>query len=407
MSSEADVPVWQSRRLAEFVPDAAPICYGVLKPGVFDPRGVPLIRIVDLVNDCVEGEGLFRIASTLDAVFKRSRLRGGEILLSIQGTIGRVAIVPPELASANISRTIARIDVDGKMEARFLRQWLLSTCGQRALDGAITGTTRDSLNIGALRLIEVPAPSQREQLRIAEILETVEAAIRSTQRLIDKLESFAFSWFSEVAKAGEQGSPDRALSDCGTWLSGGTPSTAVREYWNGDIPWITASSLKTKYLVSSERKLTPAGVRAGSRLVPRGTLIFVVRGMSLKSEFRVGISGRDVAFGQDCKALQPSRELLPEYLYLTMVRKAHEVLALVDEASHGTGRLQTALIGRVRVPSLSLDAQHDLVRRSEAFQHRIDSERSALKKLRFLKRGLMDDLLTGRVRVNVDGEDAV
>lgn len=56
-------------------------------------------------------------------------------------------------------------------------------------------------------------------------------------------------------------------------------------------------------LSSSERTLTAAGVAAGSRVVDRDAVLFVVRGMSLVREVRAGITDRSVAFGQDCKAL--------------------------------------------------------------------------------------------------------
>src|SRR4051812_8111083 len=93
------------------------------------------------------------------------------------------------------------------------------------------------------------------------------------------------------------------LGECAIWYSGGTPSTSVPEYWGGDIPWITASSLHDFYVRDSERKITKLGLQNGTRLMPQDTIIFVVRGMSLKSEFRVGIARRPVAFGQDCKAI--------------------------------------------------------------------------------------------------------
>jgi restriction endonuclease S subunit len=184
-----------------------------------------------------------------------------------------------------------------------------------------------------------------------------------------------------------------ALADCGRWLSGGTPATEEPRFWGGPIPWITASSLKSKSLTSSGRTLTPEGARAGSRIVPAGTLIFVVRGMSLKKEFRVGIAGTDVAFGQDCKALMPRPALLPEYLYYALIQSSDNVLRRVDESSHGTGRLETKALGNVKIRIPPLAEQRRIAEILDTLDDTIRSIEFLIAKLEQLRQGLMHDLL--------------
>jgi type I restriction enzyme S subunit len=138
--------------LAELTESTRPICYGVLKPGPDEEAGVPLIRITDLVDGTVDTTRLHRVSQQLDEEFHRSRLSGGEVLISIQGTIGRVGLCPPKLAGANISRTIALISPDERVSRRFLCEFLKLKRG----DFQIAGSTRASLNIGELRKIRVP-----------------------------------------------------------------------------------------------------------------------------------------------------------------------------------------------------------------------------------------------------------
>ena len=175
-----------SHTIASLVEEDRPICYGVLKPGDYYDQGVPLVRIVDLEGDKIEEDHLFRISPALDRQFIRSKLNGGELLLSIQGTIGRVAITPQTLNGANISRTIARLAIKPEHSASFIRFVLLSEPGQRLVREVVMGTTRDSLNIGALRKIEIDLPHPIAQTKIAEILSTVDGAIEQTEALIAK-----------------------------------------------------------------------------------------------------------------------------------------------------------------------------------------------------------------------------
>lgn len=148
-----------------------------------------------------------------------------------------------------------------------------------------------------------------------------------------------------------------ALGDTGTWRSGGTPDTSCPEYWNGHIPWISSGSLISSRLWDSDRRLTDLGSRSGTRLVDRDSLLMVVRGMSLKSEFRVGIAMRTMAFGQDCKALTPRPGVDPIFLLYALLARVDQVLGLVDEAGHGTGRLNTDQLQAVQIGLPASDEQ--------------------------------------------------
>ncbi len=142
----------------------------------------------------------------------------------------------------------------------------------------------------------------------------------------------------------------RPLAECGRILSGGTPSKAVDANWNGTIPWISAKSLKSFLVTDSEDRLTEIGASQGSKIVPKGSVLFVVRGMSLANEFRVGVAGRAVAFNQDVRALVPHDDVIPEYLAHYLRASERSVLDLVDAASHGTTRLTSDRIEALAVP---------------------------------------------------------
>ncbi len=262
----------------------------------------------------------------------------------------------------------------------------------------IAGGTRSKLTRGEMEQIKITLPPLEEQRRIAEILDTIDESICASERMLAKLGDLRTALLAQlVQRCGDNGTPV-PLNSTGVWLSGGTPYTNEPSFWGGPIPWITASSLRGKYLSHSTRTLTTAGVRSGSRLVPPGTLICIVRGMSLKSEFRIGIAAVPLAFGQDCKALRATDDWLPAYLHLQLSARESEVLRLVDEASHGTGRLQMPLLGALLVDRISLAEQQRVVTVIQAHEERVSAEEAELVKLRQLRAGLAADLLSGRVR---------
>jgi type I restriction enzyme, S subunit len=143
--------------------------------------------------------------------------------------------------------------------------------------------------------------------------------------------------------------PSRSLRQCGRWISGGTPLRANAKFWGGDIPWISAKSIKHLRLTESPEQLTPAGA-AEVGTVERGTVLFVVRGMSLAKEFRVGVAERTLSFNQDLRAIHPSADVDPYYLARFLAFAAPQVLRMVGDASHGTKRLPTDLLDVLPVP---------------------------------------------------------
>lgn len=162
------------------------------------------------------------------------------------------------------------------------------------------------------------------------------------------------------------------LGASGKWLSGGTPNTTEPSYWNGEIPWISASSMHSFAICDSERRVTQLGVENGTRVVPDNTIIFIVRGMSLQTEFRVGITKRPVAFGQDCKAIIPNETFEPLFLAYFLRSQQYEVLGLVDEASHGTGKLPTEAISALEVPLPSKREQRAIAEVLSSLDNKID-----------------------------------
>ncbi|MDQ2077788.1 restriction endonuclease subunit S [Marinimicrobium sp. ABcell2] len=180
----------------------------------------------------------------------------------------------------------------------------------------------------------------------------------------------------------------RPLKDCATWYSGGTPRKSRPEFWGGDIPWISAKSLHDFYINDSEDKVTELALGNGTRLAPTGAIMFVVRGMSLKSEFRLGITTRPVSFNQDVKALVAKPDIDPSFLVYALKAKSSEILALVEEAGHGTGVLPTSVVQALEIPVPSLSEQKRVTELFSALNTKIFLNRQTNQTLESMAKAL-------------------
>ncbi|MGL6613178.1 restriction endonuclease subunit S [Aeromonas caviae] len=130
---------------------------------------------------------------------------------------------------------------------------------------------------------------------------------------------------------------------CNNVVFRGTPKKDLPEYWNGDIPWISANSMHSTRLGSSDLKITEAGLESGSRLAEKDSILLLVRGGALHNRIPVGIATRDVAFNQDVKALKAKTELISPW-YLLFWLMAHErflLASVVEYTGIGAGKLDT------------------------------------------------------------------
>ena len=128
------------------------------------------------------------------------------------------------------------------------------------------------------------------------------------------------------------------------WTSGGTPSKQEPSYWNGDIPWISASTMKTIRLENSELKITASGLEHGSRSAEARSVLLLVRGSELHKRIPIGIATRTLAFNQDVKALKARESLMPEYLLYWLLGNVETLLNKVEFTGIGAGKLDTDVL---------------------------------------------------------------
>ena len=180
---------WITVRLEELVSEPEDITYGVLKPGEVAVNGVPMIRVMDLVRGQVNDSALYQISRELASQYSRTKLRGGEVLISVQGSVGRVAIVPKHLAGANISRTLAVVPPLIPQLARWIWTMLQTPQVQAQIEQQIGGTTRDSLNLRDLRVIEIPFAPPDEQQRLMAKLEGLMQILDNCQQRLNRVDT--------------------------------------------------------------------------------------------------------------------------------------------------------------------------------------------------------------------------
>jgi len=389
---------------------------------------VKLCNYMDVYsNEYITNRIQFMDASASIAEVERFSLNFGDVIITKDSEtpddIGIPTVVSEKIDDLVCGYHLALIRPNpDQLDSVYLAKQLSTSQVARYFAIRASGSTRYGLPISAIETVEIPTPPKPEQTKIAEILSTVDQAIEQTEALIAKQQRIKTGLMQDILTRGidEHGNlrseethefKDSPLGriptewdtidfgDVGEWYSGGTPSKANNRFWNGGVPWVCPKDMKQFELFSSIDTITKYAVETGTKLMPVATVFIVVRGMILAHTFPVGYAIRKVAFNQDVKAIVTKERINGRYLAYWLVSHSHEFLKLTTTATHGTKRFDMDELYALPIGLPQPYEQQSIINVFDEQQALIDRMLIQAHKLQALKTALMQDLLTGKVRV--------
>lgn len=198
--------------LQELTDPDRPITYGVVKPGPEDcETGVIFIRGGDISNGSINEANLRTITQEVSRPYARTILRGGEVVISLVGNPGEVAVVPERLAGANLARQAGLIALRPVIHAPYIKYYLMAPQGRSELFQRTQGAVQQVINLSDLKKIKVRLPKRQVQERIADILSAYDDLIENNRRRIALLEETARllyrEWFVHLRFPGHEHVP--------------------------------------------------------------------------------------------------------------------------------------------------------------------------------------------------------
>ncbi len=242
-------------------------------------------------------------------------------------------------------------------------------------------------------------PPLEEQRRIAAILDQAETLRTQRRAALAQLDSLTQSIFLEMF--GDpltnmkkwQSTPLTEVCHC---YSGGTPSKLNSDLWNGQVPWFSAKDLKSEDLMDSIDHISETvTITTSLKLLPKDTVVIVVRGMILAHTFPVCVLRVSATINQDLKALIPRRPINGQFLAACLRSQAAFVLKLVSEAGHGTKRLDFEGLRQIRVLQPGFALEQTFATRIQAIEALKSTHRTAIAQLDTLFASLQQRAFNG------------
>jgi type I restriction enzyme S subunit len=368
------------------------------------------LRVANVFDGFLETEDVLKMPFTA-AEKERFLLRPGDILLNEGQSIdlvGRSAIyrgIPDQCCFQNTlirfraNRTTC-IEFAQLVFQQYLRLGVFASI-------ALQTTSIAHLGSGRFAALKMPLPPLPEQEAIAEVLGKVDTLIEHLERLIAKKRLLKRGVMRELL-TGKERLPGfsrdwetKRLGDIAAFFSGGTPSTAVADYYAGDIPWITSGDLNQSYIRNVQGRISKSGLEnSAAKMVEANTLLIALygatAGVTAISEIRAAINQAVLAIVPRCDDTR--------FLYFKLTYLKDWLITTYTQG--GQPNLSGEIVKSVELSMPGLDEQVAIAALLSAMDAEIALLEAQLAKYRQIKQGLMQNLLTGRIRL-VDGARSV
>ena len=158
-------------KLKDVAEDGRIITYGIVKPGEHTEGGVPIIKVKDFPNGTILMSDMLLASPEIESKYERSRVKEGDLLFSIRGSVGRTAFVPKELIDANITQDTARISVGTDFNPHYIRAALGFDSVQQEINEHVRGVAVRGISLAELRDIGIPIVEKKTQDEFGRFVE--------------------------------------------------------------------------------------------------------------------------------------------------------------------------------------------------------------------------------------------
>ena len=321
------------------------------------------------------------------------------LFVSIGSTIGKCGVASVELTS---NQQINAILPSPSFSVDYLYYTICSAAPRiKALAGEQAVPIVNKTQLSETFIALAPKPEQRA---IAEALSDVDELLTALEALIVKKRAIKQAAMQQLL-TGESRLPGfsgawetKRIGDFTDCTAGGTPSTLISEYWGGTIRWMNSGELNNKIVQDVEGRITERGLRESStKTVPPRCVLVGLAGQG-KTRGTVAINTVELCTNQSIAAIYPNESFVSEYLYYNLDAR-YEELRGMSTGDGGRGGLNLQIILSIVVPFPHVDEQTAIA----AVLSDMDVEIAALERRRdkahVVKQGMMQQLLTGRVRL--------
>lgn len=390
----------------ELEPLCSKLCVGFV--GTCEPyyvsagRGVKMVRTGDLKDSYVDLSNTKFISYDFHRSHLKSQLKRGDILIARHGSNGHGVIYDSDAEANSLNIVILRTE---SISNKYIIYLLDSPSLRLQIEGVTAGSTQRVINTKEIAKLQIPLPpTLAEQEKIANALSKIDQLINDLGALIEKKKAIKQGTMQDLLTAkrrlkGFTGEwRDKKLDEMGFLTAGGTPSTIEPSYWGGDINWLQSGAVQNCIITPDAvvKTISKEGLQnSAAYLIKPDSVLIAITGATCAN---VGYLTFESAANQSVVSIEPNKENCAMFLFQKLLTERTNILSNKGGSAQSGVTLKALKQLTITIPPTIAEQ-----RAIAAVLSGMDTEIATLEQKRdkyiAIKSGMMQDLLTGKIRL--------
>lgn len=361
-------------------------------------EGISLIRSQNVLDFEFSDDGLAYINDEQARKLNNVEVKSGDVLLNITGdSVARVCVVEDSFLPARVNQHVAIVRGNAKKVICSYLLYFLQMEKPHLLQLASAGATRNALTKGMIEQLELAIPPLDVQRRMVAILDALQQKIHTNNMINDNLYEMVNAYYTSLFKDVEC-----EMTTIGNYAeriySGGTPTTSNAAYWDGAFSWFSSGETRNRFVISTEKTITQAGIdNSSTKLAAKYDIVMASAGQGF-TRGQTSMLLIETYVNQSVIVIHAERKVLP-YLFWNLANRYEELRAISDSSSI-RGSLTTKMIAAFEIPLANEESLQAFSDFSWSVIPQIENNLLENERLAALRDNLLPKLMSGEIDVS-------
>ena len=359
--------------------------------------GHPLVTSKHIKNHKIDFSTANLISDEdFEAVNRRSKVDKHDILISMIGTVGELALIDYEPTFA--IKNIGLIKTGDELLGKYLFYYLQGARAKQYIEASLAGSTQKFIGLGQLRKFPIDLPDMETQKKIAEILGTIDEKIELNRLMNETLEQMGQALFRHyfIDNPEAEKWEDGTIADLGEVVTGKTPSKANPDYYGSDVMFLKVPDMHgNSIIIGTEDKLSILGADSQpKKYIPKwSTCVSCIATVGVFS-----LAGNSLQTNQQINSIIPNGENYSLFNYYLMKSKS-EILKTMASGGSATPNLNKGHFESIKVKLPPSKLLEQFQNEAEGLLGMVYENTQQTQTLTTLRDTLLPRLISGKVKI--------
>jgi len=358
-----------------------------------------LITGTDFQNGRINFDNCYFVEEERYSQDKNIQIKLDDILVTKEGTIGKVAYIDKITKPATLNSGVFVIrPINNAYYSKYMYYVFNSIYFNDFLRKLVAGSTINHLYQKDFVSFSFPLPPLPEQKAIAEVLSDTDNLIQALERQIAK-KSEIKQGVMQMLLSPQDGWEEKKIGEIGNCFAGGTPSTFIDDYWNGSIFWLPSGRVQNNILKVSDKEITitQKGLEnSAAKIIRSNSVLVAITGATCGN---IAFLSFEAAANQSVVAIETYNKYNSKFIFYLLLLNRKKILALQTGSAQGGTNLKSIKSILLFIPNI--EEQNRIAGLLCDMEDEILLLENKLKKCISIKKGLMQNLLSGKIRLNI------